>query len=95
VPDIVLSAIDADVIKTYVGLGLGVGLVASMAFDPEQDRRLALLRADDLFSLNTTRLAIRRGAWLRSYAYAFIEKLLPDLSEGVVKEAIRQARIGE
>ncbi|MDR3322682.1 MAG: CysB family HTH-type transcriptional regulator [Zoogloeaceae bacterium] len=92
VPDIVLSAIDADVIKTYVGLGLGVGLVASMAFDPEQDRDLALLKVDDLFPLNTTRLAVRRGAWLRSYAYAFIEKISPELSEAVVKEAIRQVR---
>jgi LysR family cys regulon transcriptional activator len=95
VPDIVLSAIDADVIKTYVSLGLGIGVISSVAFDPEQDRGLALLRADDLFSLNTTRLAIRRGAWLRSYAYAFIEKILPALSESVVKKAIRQARPGE
>lgn len=92
VPDVVLSAIDADVIKTYVSLGLGVGLVASMAFDPEQDRGLALLEAEDLFPLNTTRLAVRRGAWLRSYAYAFIEKVSPELSEAVVKEAIRQTK---
>lgn len=90
VPDVVLSAIDADVIKTYVSLGLGVGLVASMAFDPAQDRGLALLEAEDLFPLNTTRLAVRKGAWLRSYAYAFIEKVSPELSEQVVKDAIRQ-----
>ena len=95
VPDVVLSAIDADVIKTYVGLGLGVGLVASMAFDPEHDRGLALLQAEDLFPLNTTRLAVRKGAWLRSYTYAFIEKVSPDLSEAVVKEAIRQHGRGE
>ncbi|MGB4466661.1 MAG: CysB family HTH-type transcriptional regulator [Azovibrio sp.] len=90
VPDVVLSAIDADVIKTYVSLGLGVGLIASMAFDPEQDRGLALLLADELFPLNTTRLAVRKGAWLRSYAYAFIEKVSAELSEQVVKDAIRQ-----
>ena len=95
VPDVVLSAIDADVIKTYVGLGLGVGLVASMAFDPEHDRGLALLQAEDLFPLNTTRLAVRKGAWLRSYTYTFIEKVSPDLSEAVVKEAIRQHGRGE
>lgn len=92
VPDVVLSAIDADVIKTYVSLGLGVGLVASMAFDPEQDRGLALLEAEDLFPLNTTKLAVRKGAWLRSYAYAFIEKVSPELSESVVKKAIRQGK---
>jgi LysR family cys regulon transcriptional activator len=90
VPDVVLSAIDADVIKTYVGLGLGVGLIASMAFDPEHDRGLALLQAADLFPVNTTRLAVRKGAWLRSYTYAFIEKVSPELSESVVKAAIRQ-----
>lgn len=90
VPDVVLSAIDADVIKTYVGLGLGVGLIASMAFDPEHDRGLALLQAADLFPVNTTRLAVRKGAWLRSYTYAFIEKVSPELSESVVKAAIQQ-----
>lgn len=94
VPDVVLSAIDADVIKTYVGLGLGVGLIASMAFDPEQDRGLALLQAEDIFPLNTTRLAVRKGAWLRSYAHAFIEKVSPELSEAVVKEAMRQGLRG-
>ncbi|MDR3352350.1 MAG: CysB family HTH-type transcriptional regulator [Zoogloeaceae bacterium] len=92
VPDIVLSAIDADIIKTYVSEGLGVGIIASMAFNPEQDRGLALLEADDLFPLNTSRLAVRRGAWLRGYVYAFIEKLLPDLPENAVKEAVRLLR---
>ncbi|MDY0073166.1 MAG: CysB family HTH-type transcriptional regulator [Thauera sp.] len=90
VPDVVLSAIDADVIKTYVSLGLGVGLIASMAFNAEHDRGLALLSADALFPVNTTRLAVRKGAWLRSYAHAFIEKVSPELSENVVKQAIRQ-----
>jgi LysR family cys regulon transcriptional activator len=92
VPDIVLSAIDADIIKTYVEQELGVGIVASMAFDPEQDRGLALLNTEELFPLNTSRLAIRRGAWLRSYVYAFIEKLLPDLPENTVKESARLIR---
>lgn len=88
VPDIVLSAIDADVIKTYVSLGLGVGIVASMAFDAETDRQLRLLPVPDLFPANTTRLAVRRGAYLRDYAYAFIEKVSPELSEEVVKAAV-------
>ncbi len=89
IPDIVLSAIDADVIKTYVALGLGVGIVASVAYDPEQDRNLALISAPELFPANTTRFAIRRGAYLRSYAHAFIEKLCPDLGEEALKAALR------
>ena len=90
VPDIVLSAIDADVIKTYVGLDLGVGIVASMAYDAERDRNLALIPVPGLFPSNTTRLAVRRGTYLRSYAHAFIEKVSPDLGEDVVKSALKQ-----
>ena len=60
-PDIVLSAMDADVIKTYVELGMGVGIVASIAFDAERDRTLRALDARHLFEVNLTRLAIRRG----------------------------------
>lgn len=89
VPDIVLSAIDADVIKTYVGLGLGVGIVASVAYDEEQDRNLTLLPAPELFPANTTRLAVRRGTYLRSYAHAFIEKVCPDIGEDAIKAALK------
>ncbi len=84
VPDIVLSAIDADVIKTYVALGLGVGIVASVAYDEEQDRNLALISVPDLFPANTTRIAVRRGTYLRSYVHAFIEKVCPDLGEEAI-----------
>ncbi|HMX68458.1 MAG TPA: CysB family HTH-type transcriptional regulator [Accumulibacter sp.] len=94
VPDIVLSAIDADVIKTYVGLGLGVGIVASVAYDAEQDRNLALIPVPDLFPANTTRLAARRGIYLRSYAHAFIEKVCPDLGEETIKAALRSQQNG-
>ena len=90
VPDIVLSAIDADVIKTYVGLGLGVGVVASVAYDAEQDRSLTLIPVPSLFPANTTRLAVRRGTYLRSYAHAFIEKVCPDVGEEAIKAAIKQ-----
>lgn len=76
VPDIVLSAIDADVIKTYVSLGLGVGIVASVAYDQEQDRNLALIPVPELFPSNTTRIAVRRGTYLRSYAHAFMLTLV-------------------
>lgn len=88
-PDVVLSAMDADVIKTYVELGMGVGIVASIAFDPERDRTLRALDARSLFEVNLTRLAIRRGAWLRGYVYAFIEAFAPTLTRPVVEGAMR------
>lgn len=87
-PDIVLSAMDADVIKTYVELGLGVGIVASIAFDEERDRSLRALDARHLFEVNLTRLALRRGSWLRRYAYDFIEAFAPTLSHPVVSRAL-------
>lgn len=90
VPDIVLSAIDADVIKTYINLDLGVGIVAEMAYDPENDRNLKLIRVPGLFPPNITRLAVRRGTYLRSYAHAFIEKVCPDVGEEAIKAAIKQ-----
>ena len=88
-PNVVLSAMDADVIKTYVELGMGVGIVASIAFDPERDRTLRALDARTLFEVNLTRLAIRRGAWLRGYVYAFIEAFAPTLTRPVVEGAMR------
>lgn len=87
-PNIVLSAMDADVIKTYVELGMGVGIVASIAFDPERDRTLRALDARHLFEVNLTRLAVRRGTWLRGYVYAFIESFAPTLSRSVVDRAL-------
>ncbi len=87
-PSVVLSAMDADVIKTYVELGMGVGIVASIAFDAERDRTLRALDARHLFEVNLTRLAIRRGTWLRGYAYAFIESFAPTLTREVVKCAL-------
>ena len=87
-PDIVLSAMDADVIKTYVELGMGVGIVASIAFDTERDRTLRALDARHLFEVNLTRLAIRRGTWLRGYVYAFIEAFAPTLTRPVVERAL-------
>jgi LysR family cys regulon transcriptional activator len=89
-PDIVLSAMDADVIKTYVELGMGVGIVASIAFDAERDRNLRALDARHLFEVNLTRLGIRRGTWLRGYAYAFIESFAPTLTRAAVEAALAQ-----
>lgn len=87
-PDIVLSAIDADVIKTYVELEMGIGVVAAMAFDAKRDRGLRALDASHLFKSNMTRIAIRRGAYLRGYAYAFIELFSPQLSREVIDAAL-------
>ena len=88
VPDIVLAAIDADVIKTYVEVGLGIGIVAAMAYDPERDGKLVRIDVPGLFEPNTTRLALRRGVYLRSYAYAFIRNLVPELTEEKIAEIL-------
>ncbi|QTN26397.1 CysB family HTH-type transcriptional regulator [Rhodoferax sp. AJA081-3] len=87
-PDVVLTAMDADVIKTYVELGMGVGIVASVALDTERDRNLHILDAGHLFQVNVTRLGLRRGAWLRGYAYSFIETFVPTLTRPVVAQAL-------
>jgi LysR family cys regulon transcriptional activator len=87
-PDIVLTAMDADVIKTYVELGMGIGIVASIAYDEERDRNLRALDARHLFAMNMTRLGIRRGTYLRAYVYAFIESFAPPLTRAVVDRAL-------
>jgi len=84
---VVLSAMDADVIKTYVELGLGVGIVASIAYDEERDRHLHAIDARHLFADNLTRLAVRRDAYLRDYAYSFIETFAPPLNRRAVDAA--------
>jgi LysR family transcriptional regulator, cys regulon transcriptional activator len=89
--DIVLSAMDADVIKTYVELGIGVGVIASVAFDEARDRGLVALDARHLFATNTTRVAIKRGAWLRGYVFDFIETFAPTLTRKVVERAVASA----
>ncbi|HVK56090.1 MAG TPA: CysB family HTH-type transcriptional regulator [Burkholderiales bacterium] len=88
VPDVVLTAIDADVIKTYVELGLGIGIIASMAYDPSKDQGLRLLDASHLFEANTTRLAIRKGNFLRGYTQQFIRMFAPKISEDELKQAL-------
>ena len=91
VPQIVLTAMDADVIKTYVELGLGVGIVAAIAIDEERDKHLAAIDARHLFATNLTRLAVRRGAFLRDYAYRFIETFASPLTRKVVEQALQSA----
>lgn len=87
-PNVVLSALDADVIKTYVELGLGIGIMAKMAFDPDRDRTLRAIDAAHLFESSTTRLGVRRGAYLRGYAYEFIELFAPHLGRKSVEQAV-------
>lgn len=90
-PDIILSAMDADVIKTYVELGMGVGIVASIAFESERDLSLRAVDAGELFGINLTKLAVRRGSYLRSYVYAFIEAFSPSLTRTGVEQALTSA----
>jgi LysR family cys regulon transcriptional activator len=85
IPDIVMTALDADVIKAYVELELGIGIIASMAFSADRDPHLKLLDATSLFSANTSRIAVRRGTYLRTYSYRFIELCSGQLTEDVVR----------
>jgi LysR family cys regulon transcriptional activator len=90
-PDIVLAAIDSDVIKTYVELGLGIGIVAAVAYDPKRDRTLRALDASHLFRSNTTRVGLRRGAFLRGYSYEFIELFAPQLTRKLIETSMAGA----
>lgn len=85
-PDLVLTAVDADVIKAYVRLGLGIGIVADMAYDPKEDGDLVQLRTDHLFEPSTTHIAFRYGSFLREYMYAFIALFAPHLTRTVIDE---------
>ena len=90
-PNVVLAAMDADVIKTYVELGMGVGLVASIAYDEARDAGLRAIDARHLFATNMTRLALRRGAYLRRYAYEFIRCFAPPLTPELIGQAMASA----
>lgn len=90
-PDIVLEAIDADVIKTYVDVGLGIGIIAGMAFDPRRDKGLVGLPAGHLFGTHITRVAVKSGTFLRDYVYVLLEMMAPSLTRDVVQEAVEGA----
>lgn len=87
-PDVVLEAIDADVIKTYVETGMGIGIVAGVAYDPERDRNLRVIPAGHLFGNNVTKLAVKQNAYLRSFVYTFIELFSPTLTRKLVDQAM-------
>lgn len=90
-PDIVLEAIDADVIKTYVDIGLGIGIIAGVAFDPRRDKSLVGLPAGHLFGTHVTGVAIKAGVFLRDYVYDLLEMLSPELTREHVEQAINGA----
>jgi len=87
--NVVLTAVDADVIKGYVELGVGVGILAKMAYDPARDTGLRSIDASHLFEPSTTRIAVRRNAYLRRYVYDLIELFAPHLSRDVVEKTMR------
>ena len=87
-PNVVFTATDADVIKTYVELGLGIGIIASMAFEPLKDAPLQAIEASHLFQPSTTHMGIRKGSYLRGYSYAFIELFAPHLQRETIQNAI-------
>jgi len=87
-PDIILEAIDADVIKTYVETGMGIGIVAGHAYDPDRDRNLKVIPAGHLFGNNVTHLGVKQGAYLRSFVYTFIELFSPTLTKKIVEQAM-------
>jgi LysR family cys regulon transcriptional activator len=90
-PNVVLTAIDSDVIKTYVSLGLGIGLLANMAYDKDRDANLAMIDVSHLFPPSTTYLGFRRDAYLRGYAYDFIQLLAPHYDRKAVNAAIKSS----
>jgi LysR family cys regulon transcriptional activator len=88
-PNVVLTALDADVIKTYVELGLGIGIVAQMAYDATRDRQFEKLDANHLFAPSTTRLALRRGVYSRGFVYEFITLFAPQFDRAAIEAALR------
>lgn len=87
-PNVVLTATDADVIKTYVRLGLGIGIMANMAYEPGPDDDLLRIDASHLFESSTTRIGVRRNTRLRTYMYDFIELFAPHLTRDIVDAAL-------
>jgi LysR family transcriptional regulator, cys regulon transcriptional activator len=88
-PKIFFTASDADVIKTYVKMNLGVGIVASMAYDPEIDKELVSIDASHLFQPSVTRIGFRRGTFLRGYMYEFIKLFAPHLTQELIQQSMQ------
>jgi len=95
-PKVVFTATDADVIKTYVRAGLGIGIVAHMAYDDHQDSDLVAIEASHLFASSVTSIGFRKGTYLRGYMVDFINAFAPHLTRDVIEKVIsindKQAR---
>jgi LysR family cys regulon transcriptional activator len=91
-PQVVLAAADADVIKTYVRVGMGVGIVASMAYDPVADKDLIALDATHLFGLSVTKIGLRRDLFIREFMYEFIRLFAPRLTKEVIQQTMGKRR---
>jgi LysR family cys regulon transcriptional activator len=89
VPRVVFTAADADVIKTYVRLGLGIGIVAKMAWDRAKDADLVALEAGHLFGPSITSIGFRRDTFLRGYMFDFIEMFAPHLRRELVEQTLK------
>ena len=87
-PNIVLTAVDADVIKTYVRLGLGIGIIADMAISKDQDSDLIALNAKHLFGMTTSQIAIKKSQYIKPYLFPFIELFAPHLTQKLIRQAI-------
>lgn len=87
-PEIQIAALTADVIKAYVELGMGVGIVVGLAYDSERDKNLHPIPAGHLFGTGRSRLLIRKNAYLRSYIYAFLEMLSPILNRKMIEQVL-------
>jgi len=94
-PQVVFTAADADVIKTYVRLGLGIGIVAKMAHDPVVDADLVAVDASHLFEASVTKIGFRRGTFLRSYMFDFMEMFAPHLTRDLVQAVTATASNAE
>ncbi|WP_372742284.1 HTH-type transcriptional regulator CysB [Neptunomonas sp.] len=94
-PKVVFTAVDSDVIKAYVRLNLGVGIVATMAYEPEVDKDLVVLDASHLFEPSTTKIGFRKGTFLRGYMYDFIHLFAPHLTKDVIKQVLECASRAE
>lgn len=94
-PDVVLTAVDADVIKTYVRLGLGIGIIADMAFNPNQDDDLQALNVEHLFGISTSYVAIRKDKYIKPYIPPFINMVATHLTPSLVQKAIASKTVQE
>lgn len=88
-PNIALSAIDADVIKSYAEVGLGIAILPTVAYEPGRDRKLRAMDASGLFEPTITRIEIRRGSFLRDYMYDFIGRVAPRWDRQIIEKMMR------